>query len=113
MSAPPQLQHCDEEMLLTRGRADEDRAPRTEAHLESKSETGKTPVVKYVRIQESNPRTAVIRIESNVGFAAPVDAANPANSKCPIDDPEEVRVSNLSYVSIEAVAQSVASRQHG
>ena len=70
MSAPPQLQHGDEDMLLTRGWVDEDRAPRTDAHLESKSETGKTPVVKYVRIHESNPRTAVIRIESNVGFAA-------------------------------------------
>ncbi len=111
MSAPPQLQQR-EDMLFTRW-VEEDRAPRTEAHFESNSETGKTPVVKYIRIHESNPRTAVIRIESNVGFAAPVNAANPANRKCPIDDPEELRVSNLSYVSIEAVAQSVASRRHG
>ena len=49
-----------------------------------------------------------IRVESNLAFAAPVNAANPANSKCPIDDPEEGRVSNLSRASIEAVAQLVA-----
>ena len=112
MSAPPQLQQR-EDILFTCGWVEEDRAPLTEAHLESKSETGKTPVVKYMKIHESNPRTAVIRIESNVRFAAPVNAPNPANSKCPIDDPEEGRVSNLSYVSIEAVAQSVATRRHG
>ena len=93
MSAPPQLQQREDTLLTLDGV--EERALRTEAHLESKSETGKTPVVKYMRIHESNPRTAVIRIESNVGFAAPVNAANPANRICPIDDPEEGRVSNL------------------
>ena len=112
MSAPPQLQQR-EFMLLTRGWVEEDRAPRTEAHMESKSEKGNNPAVKYMRINESNPRTAVIRTELNAGLADPFNAANPANSKCPIDDPEEGRVSNLSHASIEAVAQSVASRRHG